>query len=272
MIHNYDSKKDFKHNYTHNELFKVQCFIKNDDNDVDNLGNSIVTLLDNIDKVYSYKILMCLSDGQLNGWQIEFLISQVEKFNTIKITTVIMECTKTILDSKEKEQQKVLIGFKQPPLELILKLYEPLVTKLANAQSKHWPIEYYDLCQICRMCIVILYKKGYYIHKNLINTTFIRQILQEMRINERQQEAISFHNLSKNDVEYMEYIEDDSALEEFDAVLYEDEDLLEKRRNKVIDIIGKRTYDQLLREYRTKSTTSSTRKLVNKLKNQLLEV
>lgn len=223
------------------------------------------------DKVYSYQVLMCISEGNLMGWQINILLSENDDYNTIsknKLMTGIMHAI-----VKTDSKAKVLVDFEQPPLELLIKLYEPLVNKLANEEKLHWKqFEFDDLCQMCRLAICTLYSAGYFIHKSLIRTTFVRMILSELRLRGDEYEAIPMHKLNKDDLEYINCIEDESVEDEFKEIIDGSQQYIDDRKKTVIGIIGQRQYDQIVREYRTGTTTGATQKLVHKLKTELSEV
>lgn len=252
-----------------NILTKFSHYIKLSESKV-NL-NEVDTICNAYEKVYSYQVLMCLSDEELSGFEVDIVVSQTDEYNTIDKDKMRIGITNSIIKSSEKT--KILIGFEQPPLELLIKLYEPLINKLARTEAMHWDkLEFDDLYQMCRLSICDLYNQGYFIHKELIKITFIRAVLTELRLHGTEYDAIPMQNLNTEDREYIDYIEDESVEDEFKEIIDGGQVYIDSRKQTVIDIIGQRQYDQIVREYRTGTTSNSTRKLVNKLKNQLSEV
>lgn len=232
---------------------------------------SKMELLTSYSRIYSFQILADVEENTLKGWIVLVLVSQNDSYNTISNVELISSLIDAEIEANTPK--KVLVKFKQPSLEMILQLYEPLVNKLAQIEHLHWSkLEFDDLKQMCRLCICMLYKQGYYVHKNLIKTTFIRYVLSELRLHGDEYDAIPMHKLNKDEQEYIDSIEDESVEEEFESIISSPQDYVDDRKQTVINIIGQRQYDQIVREYRTKTTTNSTAKLVCKLKQQLSEV
>lgn len=249
-----------------NELLKLSTIVPREDAHA-KIADWFNKMLSETPKLYSYKVLLKLKDDIQIGWQIEVMVSQTDSYNTIKTFDACMDCIDIV--NQGAKEQTVLVGFKQPPIDLMVQLYEPLVNKLASEQQLHWPIELEDLKQICRLTIIKLWDKGYFIHKSLIQKTFIRDVLLLMRSRRKDVDEIKFSKLDKEKREYVAYIEDESAQDDFDCIVIGDREELDNRREIVQDMVGKRTYEQMLREYQTKTVSSITRTRVNRLKNKL---
>ena len=151
--------------------------------------------------------------------------------------------------SKEYSESVKIVGYRQPPLDLLVEILDPLVTKLATQQHQRWGVEYDDLVQICRLTLCILYNKGYYIHKSLLTTAFIRDVLKYLRHDKDKPTVVSFEDLTNNpDSPNSEQIADDKAEEQITA--YEEEeheaDEFAKKKRLAIKHFGERKYNQLL--------------------------
>lgn len=231
----------------------------------------------NIDRLYSYLVYAEYNEHALSGWQVEFIVSQVDEYNTIYKPNAILDICKLIDDSYAKDRQRYIIGYKQPPLEVLLTTLEPLITKLARQQHDYWGLEYEDLCQTCRLVICTLYKKGYYIHKSLVNRAFINEVLMSIRKDRYKPKIVSIDEPIAYDKEgkaqmVSETIVDPTAEEEFHEQ-YDEEDrlrVIEEKREIIVDIIGIRQYEQLVRAYGTHNTTNADRQKIQKIQKKLI--
>lgn len=261
-----------------NTLSNIVAEVANNDGPVTPasvLSQSLV----NVDEVYSYLIYAKYQDHTLTGWRVEFIVSQHDAYNTISKAQAILDICKLIDDSYSREVQRYVIGYKQPPLDILLTTLDPLVQKLARQQQSYWNLEYEDLCQTCRLVICTLYHKGYYIHKSLINRAFINEVLLSIRKDRYKPQIVSIDEPVAYDKEgkaqmVADTIEDPSAEDEFNEQYDEEEHQyqLEQMREIVIDIIGRRQYDQLVREYGNKMTTNAGRKQTQKIRMKLKEI
>lgn len=229
-----------------------------------------------IENVYSYIVYAEYENGTFKRYVVQYNLSQEDKYNTITTEEVIEGVTKTIQEHSTETAKRV-IGYAQPDIALILELYDPLVNKLARIQDGKWSIyTHEDLCQICRLEILQLYRKGYYLHKRLVEKAFINRLLMNTR-NERNKPTIvsfedTFYRSSSSDSEKLmvaDTIPDQSLI---DAEKYAEEEVAERLifeevKGIIIDLIGSRRWDELLRSYGGKTTTTTTRKLMQVVKN-----
>ena len=233
-----------------------------------------------IGKIYSCIVYGCYNNNlKLTGWDIRLNISQTNKFNTLKANDVISYITNKMQNSKDSEPSHV-ICYMQPSVELIIKLFKPLIIKLAREQQQRWQhLEMEDLIQMCNLVICDLYYKNYYIHKRLIRRSFINYVLMHIRKDKNRPVIVSFEQeYSKSDdddkLTIGDMIPDTKMVDELDTK--DDYEvhcrILEEVKDIVIDFIGPRQYDQLLREYSNKSTTNWSRKLMVKIKAHLFEM
>ena len=229
--------------------FKVKI---NKDLTSDNICVELIKSLVNIDNVYSYILYANYNRNTLQDFTVEFLVSQNESYNTIAQEDVVAGVAAKILKHLKNEKQSYVIGYKQPPLDKLLELYEPLVHTLATKQQQYWQqLEYEDLCQMCRLCICTLYKAGYYLHKNLIQRAFTHDVLMSIRKEKYTDKPLSLNH----------------------KVKYDDEDklrILQEKRDLIIEEVGQRQYDQLVKAYSFGNTDARSRAIVNKLKNKFI--
>lgn len=248
---------------------------------VDNDGpvtpaTAISQSLVNIDRLYSYLVYAEYQDQHLIGWRIEFIVSQTDRFNTIDKNEAALAICDMLDRSYSTERQRYIIGYKQPPLDMLLELFDPLVHKLAGQQQSYWGLEYEDLCQTCRMVICTLYRKGYYVHKSIINRSFINEVLMSIRGDRYKPHIVSIDEPVAYDKEgkartvadtIVDEMAEDDILQEFTDE--EETQVLEAKREYIVDIIGERQYDQLVRAYGTHTTSSADRTKLQKLRNRL---
>jgi hypothetical protein len=160
-----------------------------------------------------------------------------------------------------------------------LQIVEPLVRKLSEQQRRYWNLEYEDLCQMCRLVISVLYNKGYYLHKSVISKAFINHVLMHIRKEKYKPTILSLDETIANDndgnsVNVGDLVIDELAEQELNGILDVEasDTVLQEKRDIVIERIGKRQYDQLVREYGNQLTTNVSRKKVHELKSYLLKI
>ena len=230
-----------------------------------------------IEKCYSYLIQNEYDEDEtLIGYQVEVMISSIDRFNTIEMTNACIEIVK-IVTEKQTEVRR-MSGFKQPPIGVLIEAFTPLVTSLVITQSKKWAdYEYDDLMQMCYECIIRLKRKNYYIHKGLINKAFMNDVLLGIR-KKRFVDKIDSLDMEVTDGEnftpMVELIEDSESLENmYNTVEISTKNrIMEAQKVLLIDLLGKRTYDQLIREYGNKYTTPWSRRKVWSLKKTLTDM
>ena len=244
----------------------------------DNFANQLRSNFHNLKSIYSYMVIAhsTKDNSTESWWEIRYNISEADKFNTITIDEFVQEVMSIINNDIMTLDMQRVIGFRQPPLECMLQLYQPLICKIARLQCERWPeLQFEDVCQIASLCMCILYQKNYYIHKTLLIKTVNNAILQSLRKNKLKPATVSLSDPIKDTssdsgetLTYADIIEDDNALNE----MYEMENveankqLLEKRKNAVIKFLGERTYNMLLTEYTNKVTSPYGRMIMNKVK------
>lgn len=233
-------------------------------------------LLD-LETVYSYLVYAKYKDEQLMGWLIEYNVSQIDEYNTLVAEDIIYEILAQIKNSKEKKVANV-IGYKQPSLELMLKLYDSLVKKLSLKQSERWTeLEYEDAYQMCQYTMLKLYRKNYYIHKRLLERAYENDVLLFLKRNKDKPDTVSIDQIVYDagddnekltiadmlpDTKAIEEQEDSEDQEVFNAIFAEVKDI-------IVELVGERQFEQLLRDYGQKHTTAWSRKKMQQIKEHL---
>ncbi len=208
--------------------------------------------------------------------------STIIEYNTIpkeeakeRIITSIVDYLVTLSDIK-------CIAFGQPPLELMIKLYQPMLRKMADKIHHQWKqFDYDDLVSMANFAMVKLYKQGYYVNKSVVWTSLNNDVLMECRNFRYQPTIVSFEDVTKSNIKvddekltYGDMIKDESIEEEKEN---EDGQQLEKYifeqvKDIIIDKIGVRRWDRLWRDYSKGHTTNVTQQEMKKLKSLFKEL
>lgn len=256
----------------HNKLFYFQQIIKgNADKEV--ILKQLYTVMDEIESIYSYTIHVDRKEE--TNYIVRYRVSEKSKYNTLSKNDVVFGILNTI-ENDRINNGKYIIGHMQPPIDVLIELYEPLVNKLSAEQHRRWQVlEYEDLCQICRMVIVILYNRGYYIHKNLIEKAFNNAVLQEMRIFSNEVSVVSLETqIEGEDMEKLKL--QDTLSDMYEICKEQDQDEKEQNnrifnevREILVDMIGERQFEQLYRDYTKGHTTTWSRRKMQSIKTKL---
>lgn len=236
--------------YIRNELLKFIIIVDKKDS----LLEVLTKVLSTISTVYAYKLF------DLQGtWKVEWLISKQKDYNTIKVSDMLDNICNVPLLHKAP-----LVTFAQPSIGLMIKLYEPLVHRLALMQVQAWQMEYDDAAQICRMVILQLYNKGYFVHKRLIIKAYNNAIYTICNKKLQEVDTVYSCDLTKDEQEMIENIPNETITDEFDL----QEDITQKRQI-VIAQIGQRQYDEYLRQFNNNNVTNATRNALLKIQRKL---
>ena len=165
----------------------------------DEIKSQLHAVLDELETIYSYLIYAKYKEEKLVGWQIEYTVSQNDKYNTLQSSVIIDEIFAILKESNEKKVSNV-IGYKQPCLDIQIQLFEPLINKLALKQCQRWrQLEFDDACQICKMTMLNLYRKGYYLHSTLVERCYNNDILMSIRKDKNKPEILSIDTVVHQD-------------------------------------------------------------------------
>lgn len=260
-----------------NDLINVRIDLQKDMSE-EQMRDTLHKMLHRFTYIYSYIIY-----DKDNVYRVVALVSQTLPYNTLHIDNVIDNVIDFICNEHDPTLQlsQNVIGYEQPPLEILLETYKPLIYKLSLQQYHMWPqVELEDLIQMCNLRICVLYQQGYYIHKNLLSRSFANAVLMFLRPEKYKPQTVSLDEISKGkddetSVNIAETIEDEHANEEMNEVLDEVdgitfEDLVNQEcKQIVLEFISPRTYDQWMIEYNTKTVSRQTASQVNALKSKL---
>lgn len=252
-------------------------FFKQDlsgDSDDDTLKQQVSVVMDEMSKIYSYSVTVDRSSPELL-YSVRYAVSKIDKYNTLTKDVVVNGILTTIRNDK-RVNGKYIIGHKQPPLDMLIELYEPLIQKCAKIQHQRWRhLDYEDMCQIGRMVFVILYNKGYMIHSDLFKTAFNNEILQEVKRTYKYIDCASLSNRVEG-VEDMEKLTLQDTLR--DTTEEEMQEDIEERainlatfdevKDILIDMMGQRQFEQFFRDYTEGHTTSWSRRKMQTVKQR----
>lgn len=229
------------------------------------------------ERIYSY-IVYFTQNEDCDSYTVKYMISQSDCNNTIDTVDATAEILSII--NKDKQEKKRIIGYRQASLDKLIELMQPLVRKLARTQQQRWQhLEYEDLCQMCNLAIVELYRKGYYIHKSLVEKTFNNMVLMELR-HERDMPIIVPLEQAFNGTDDLEKLTIADIVVDPDDELRKEQEELEQNREWtfqevkeiIIDLIGPRRFDRLFRDYSNGHTTGTTRLEMNRIKKHFAEL
>lgn len=262
-----------------NKLFTRRLTIQESDAET-----KLVTILNdwlsNDLMLYSYLVRTHIEDKKITSYTVQVCVSQVDRYNTILKQEAIL----AIADCIYKDNQEYVIGYGQPPLDVMCEVFEPLVNKLSQEMASQWNVPFEDMKQMCYLCMITLYRKGYYVHKNLLTRTLVNYILVSMRKEYRQKPENYPGDLSLDatikgtDTPLLSVVEDVRQTELLKEIEEQEwrEQLTRDRRDLVISKIGERRYEDLVLKVKT-GTLSGTdrtcmfrlgRKLRGKLKDE----
>lgn len=236
----------------------------------DQIQKHIDVVMNEIGSAYS---VIILSDRSNNDrYRIRYAVSETEKYNTVSKKNVVDKIASCI--AQPSILGKMVVGYIQPPVDLMVELYDPLIHKLATKQHRCWQqIEYEDLCQMCRMTLVLLYNKGYYIHKSLLEKAFENEVLQEMRKISSDVKFVSFetHEGGGEDMEKLTLGDTicDTDLEnkkQDEESIQISNEIFNEVKSILIDIIGERQFEQLFRDYANGHTSTWSRRKMQTIK------
>ena len=245
-----------------------------------NICEEVTEQLKHLKYIHSYILYGKYNkSNKLTHWEIHYNISQSSKFNKLKTDVVINKICND-LNEYNADDVKYVQSFLQPDITTLLKQYKPLIFKLAKEMNSKWEfLEMEDLMQMCSFVICDLYYKNYYVHKSLIRRSFTNYVLMHIRKNKDRPTIYSLEQTyrkgdSDENITIADMIPDQLQIEKAD----DDENdevfmqIIKEVKEIIVDYIGERQYDQLLREYGNKQTTPWSRKLMGKIKAHLFDM
>lgn len=245
--------------------------------DIKRVEEILCETFDGIDSIYSYLIYVDYDANPLQ-YTIQYNISQNEELNTLTLEDVLTGVIHT-LETVDLTERKKIIGYGQPSIEIVLETYDPLVHKLARYQKNRWKTyDYDDLCQICRFVMIKLYRKGYYIHRRLLQRSFENEIWMDVKKHKGDHLVVSFEDTfyqpagnSSEELLFADIVPDKELIEQEEEEDREEVNKLifEEVKAIVIEHIGPRQWDELMRDYGNNHTTSWSRKALQRVKKHL---
>lgn len=248
--------------------------------DIKRVEEIICETFDGIDNIYSYLVYAEYDVSPLQ-YTIQYNISQREELNTLTLNDVLTGVIYAI-ENVDLSAKKKIIGYGQPSLEIVLETYDPLVHKLARYQNDRWKhYDYEDLCQICRLVMIRLYRKGYYIHRRLLQRSFENEVWMDVKKHKGDKLVVSFEDTfyrplsnSSEELQYADVVPDNDIVEK-ERIKDEKEVnhlIFEEVKDIVIDYIGVRQWNELMRDYGNNHTTSWSRKTLQRVKKHLAQL
>ena len=199
-------------------------------------------------------------------------ISSVTNYNAFTIDLFAEHIQRAI---SNHDRKRAVVDYLQPPLYITLEAYKPYCSKLARDMSKSWSVfEYDDLVQDANLCIVTLYKKGYYVNDLIVRRTFINHCLMYLR-KHRVTNDVSLDDYieskDENTLSYEDVLRDEHMDEVFDDIHCNSckDDTFQYIKNYIISILGVRGFEQLYRDYGTGTTSDWSRKNMQTIKKHI---
>ena len=238
------------------------------------VANSLIHL----DNIYSYIVYAKYEEAGVlitASYTFKYNVSQTDEYNTLATENVICDIINIIKNNTSFD--KKVIGYGQPDIAIQLMLYEPYILKLAKWQKTAWPhLDYEDLCQTCRLVMLKLYRKNYYLNHRLVKKAFENEILLQMRKERGLYPMKSFEDTfyskagnGDEDLLVADIIPDKSIQDDEDEKRISEAEkcIFEEVKDIIIDYVGVRQWNELVRTYGSKNTTSTSRKLLQRVKN-----
>lgn len=256
----------------YNQLYTLKETLSLDD-DIDTIKTRLNLLVKNVSFLYSY--FVGRKDDDII---IRLTYSEYDQYNTIDAKTANENIITCIIDYLVSLSNAKCIAFGQPPLELILELYQPMLNKMAQKIKLQWRrLEIEDLVSIANYLVVKLYKQGYYINKWLVWTSLNNEVLMELRDCKHPTELISLEDIltdgggSDEALTYGDIVKDPSYEEEAEREDYDDcqKYILEEVKKIAIEKIGERQWDRLYRDYSKGHTSAASQQSMKRIKNYI---
>lgn len=236
------------------------------------------TISEKYSKIYSY-IMYCKFDGKPTRWKLQILIADNSQYNVIDIKTISKDIFDSIAQSKTLNIEKCTkaISYKQPTLDIMLIVYDPLIRKLVSNKVAEWPmLEYDDALQICYYALLKLYNKKYYIHKYLLIKAFNNEILMYLRKYKNMPLILSLDELrtlkqDNGEVHLIDAIIDDKFQQQFERTEDKEVDnkVFCKIKRIIISATSERQFDELFNAYTNKCVRPDLAIKLQRIKHKL---
>lgn len=192
-------------------------------------------------------------------YELIYYVSDESRYNTLKPELVL----ETLTGFSTKSTG--ILCFGQPSIDIMVELFDPYMMKLANEVKRKYNScdEFDDLFQDCRLCMIELYNKGYYLNKALIATAFRNRVIDRHRWNSRlcrvEDESlkllseIAVSGVSDEDLTFEDIAEDPEFRNTYERTLHQQamKDMYDEVKLYIVQYIGERGFAQLEREINT---------------------
>lgn len=212
-------------------------------------------------------------------YRLTYHVSQTDRFNTLNVNCAIINIVNAAVDSNKAHG---IIGYDQPTLSILVEVMTPLVNSLVNREAKRWlqlahgDLTYDDLMQMCYTCLCELYRKGYYIHKALLKRAFTNALYYKLRKSPRDTVIVSL-TAPVHDTDDLVTVQDTipDIDEEYEREECENNEvesqILSEQREIIVNLIGERRYNDLIRAWRSKTVDNQSSATVNRLRKKLMD-
>ena len=227
-------------------------------------------VLDELGYIYSYIVYNTYKDDVLWGWTIQYMFSQTDEYNTLPASL----CVEGILQGIEHYTVKPnnVLCYRQPDIEVMMRVYEPLLRKAAKNTCEKWTgEEYEDALSSAYLVMLRLYRHGYYIHKRLFLRAYNNEILMQLRHKRNEPQMVSLDTVVENEqndvTTYANIIPDEQysiRMQELDLAAAVASTLKEF----LLQYMTEREYDELLRDYGQGHTTNTSRRRMSRIKDK----
>lgn len=241
------------------------------DKDIEYNKAIVLDLFKDIDFIYSYIIKSTLEKNRA-ALIIKFTISENIKHNTIKSINMLNKIIE-LLNNDIKTND--VVAYEQPNLNIIFKVYNKFIVKIAKKQSLMWHLEFDDVYQLCALSIIKLHKKNYFLNRYIIDKTCKNDILLSIRKNRNMPIIESLDNVISNDnidnIRYADIIEDVERRYEFDDKINTEinKEVFNKVKEIIINKFGERKFDKLYKDYTNGHTDSISLTMMYKIRRYM---
>ena len=255
-------------------------YIKREINIYDNIADELQKDL-YLKRINSYIVYSNIDNfGCLVGYIVQYNVSEHDKFNGLKMTDVYAKLNDALELDAENPCLKRVVTYGQSDLNVMCKMYKPMIIKFAKEQCERWAeLDMDDAVQMCNLVLCDLYYKKYYIHRNLLRRAYVNYVLMYFKKDRYKpiiQSLDDKYSKSEDDAELTikDMVPDVQLINEQEDSenLIVEQRIINEMREILVNYIGQRQYDQLLREYGNKQTTNWSRKLMMDIKAYLFEL
>lgn len=208
------------------------------------------------------------------GEKVYVRITYCEEYNLLPPDIVIQYITTAMSSISD------ITVHAQIPLEAFILQYRQMLLSITNGICDYLKVPFDDYYQEVCLTLVRLRNEGRYVHKALLRKAAFNDCLKAFKRDikhvqyiddngEKQPRQVSIYNRPDNedDATYAEIIEDEKAIEAFADI--DSDDATQAMLKQVQELCSKREYAELIRAYKTNTTSNSTNVIIRKIKRQL---